>query len=103
MIETFHNLDTLEKEIYRLRLKAKNLAEEISHNFEYLQDHYTSMTMNTVFNRPAYHKEKLKERIIDFIWENEKIHDGIDRIINHLAAKTSEGLESLLNKIFHKK
>jgi hypothetical protein len=103
MSRNYHNLDTLEKEIYRLQLRAKNTRDELNNNFEYLQDHYTSMTMNSVFSRSSCRKEKLKEKIISSIWENEKIHDGLDQIIERLADKTSDGIENLLNKIFHKK
>jgi len=103
MLRNYHNLDTLEKEIYRLQLKAKNTKDKLNDNFDYLQDHYTSMTMNSVFNRSSSRKEKMKEKIISFIWENEKIQDGLDQIIDRLTDKTSEGIESLLNKIFHKK
>jgi uncharacterized membrane protein YheB (UPF0754 family) len=104
MTKHIHNLDTLEKEIYRLRLKAKNTADKLNDNFEHLQDHYTSMTMNSIFNHHSCdHQEKLKEKIINFIWKNEKIHGGVNKIIDHLAAKTSEGAESLSHKIFNKR
>jgi hypothetical protein len=85
MAKNIHNLDTLEKEIYRLRLKAKNTADKLNDNFEYLQDHYSSMTVNSILNRSCDHQEKLKEKIINFIWKNEKIHDGANRVIDHLA------------------
>lgn len=103
MTRKYHNLDTLEKEIYRLQLEAKNKREKLNSNFEHLRDHYTSMTMNSVFNHSADRKEKLKEKIINSIWENEKIQEGLDQIIERLADKTSDGIENLLNKIFHKK
>ena len=96
MRKNIHNLGTLEKEIYRLRLKAKTTADKLNENFEYLQDHYSSMTMNSILNRSCdhkeNHKEKLKEKIINFIWKNEKVHDGVNKVIDHLADKTSEGI-----------
>ena len=76
MQKNIHNLDTLEKEIYRLQLKTKNTAEKLNDNLEYLQDHYASMTMNSILNRSCNYKEKLKEKIINFIWKNEKAHDS---------------------------
>jgi hypothetical protein len=94
---------TLEKEIYRLRLKAKNTADKLNDNFEYLQDHYSSMTMNSILNRSCDHKEKLKEKIINFIWKNEEVHDGVNKVIDHLADKTSEGMEGLSDNFFHKR
>ena len=100
MPRNYHNLDTLEKEIYRLQLKANNTRNKLNDNLEYLQDHYTSMTVNSVLNRSSCRKEKMKEKVISLIWENEKIQDGLDQIIERLADKTSDGIENLLSKIF---
>ena len=102
MPKNIYNLDTLEKKIYHLQLKAKNTEDKLNDNLEYLQDHYSSMTMNSIVNRSCHHKEKLKEKIINFIWKNEKVHDGVNKVIDHLADKTSEGMEGLSDKFFSK-
>ena len=95
------NLDVLEKEIYRLRLEAKNTAEKLENNLDYLQHNYGSMTMNSIFSRSTKGsgKENVKLRIFSSFWENEKVQNGINRIVDHLADKTAEGIENLLDKI----
>lgn len=93
------NLDSLEKEIWRLKLEAKNTADKIENNFEYLQHNYGSMTMNSIFSRSSSKGESVKEKIFTSFWENEKVQAGINKIVDHLADKTAEGIESLLNKI----
>lgn len=100
------NLDTLEKEIFRLRLEAKNKADKLEKNFDHLRNNYASMTMNTVFNRAwrkETPKETLKEKLFGAFWENEKVNNGLNKILNYLAEKTADGIESLLDKILNRK
>ncbi|OQY95555.1 MAG: hypothetical protein B6D37_05125 [Sphingobacteriales bacterium UTBCD1] len=106
MATKIKNLDSLEKEIYRLRLEAKNYEGKLEENLDHLQKNYASMTFNTVFSRSPDKesgKERIKEKIFSSIWENERIRSGIDKIIGHLADRASEGIESLIDKILHRK
>src|SRR3974390_3231293 len=103
MANKIKNLDTLEKEIYRLRLEAKSKEEKLEENLDYLQKNYASMIMNSIFNRAHSGKEKIKEKFFSSVWENEKIQEGINKIISHLADRASEGIENLVDKILHRK
>jgi hypothetical protein len=103
MSSKIRNLDTLEKEIYRLQLEARNYEDRLEKNFDYLKQHYASMTMNTIAGAAASAKEKVKEKIFDAIWQNEKVRSGIDKIVSYLADKAAEGIESLVDKILHRK
>lgn len=103
MATKIKNLDTLEKEIYRLRLEAKNYESKLEENLDHLQKNYASMTMNSIFNKTSSGKEKIKEKIFSSIWENEKVRNGLDKIISFLTDKTVEGIESLIDKILHPK
>ncbi|MBK5270704.1 MAG: hypothetical protein JJE22_06790 [Bacteroidia bacterium] len=96
------NLDTLEKEIYRLQLEAKQIEERLDSNLDHFQHNYAYMAMNSLFHRSSG-KEKVKEKIFSSILENEKISKGIDKIFGYLADKTAEGIENLFDRIFHKK
>jgi hypothetical protein len=97
------NLDTLEKEIYRLQLEARDQKDKLEKNLEYLQKHYASMAMNSFFQKNSSSKEKVKEKILNTIWENEKLRTGIDKIVDYVTEKATDGVESLLDKIFHRK
>ncbi len=106
MATKIRNLDTLEKEIYRLRLEAKNYEEKLEHNLDHFQKNYASMAINSVFRRSPEKesgKERIKEKIFSSIWNNEKIRNGINKIIGHLADRASEGIENLFDKILHRK
>ncbi len=97
------NLATLEKEIYRLQLEAKNRKEKLEENLDYFHKHYASMTINSIFNRSSSGKERVKEKFFSSIWENEKIQNGINKIITHLADRAADGIENLVDKILHRK
>ena len=103
MATKIKNIDTLEKEIYRLELKARDHKNKMEKNFGHLQKHYASMTMNSFFNHNASSKEKVREKIFSTIWENEKVRNGIDKIVDYVSEKATDGVETLLNKIFHHK
>ena len=103
MATKIKNLDTLEKEIYRLQLEARDRKDKLEKNWEYLQKHYASFTMNSFFNRRTSTKEKVKEKIFNTVWENDKIRNGLDKIVDHLAEKATDGIESLLDKILHQR
>ncbi|MES1219312.1 MAG: hypothetical protein ABUT20_27655 [Bacteroidota bacterium] len=96
------NLDTLEKEIYRLRLEARQIEDKLDKNLDHFQEHYFSMTMNSIFHRSTG-KEKIKEKLFSSFLDNEKISGGIDKIISYVVDKASDGIESILDRVLHKK
>ncbi len=97
------NLEALNTEIYRLQLKAKNTADNLDKNFDHFQHHYASMTMNSFFKKSASGGEKVKEKIFHSVWENEKVQEGLGKIIDHLADKAAEGLSHIVDRILHRK
>src|ERR1043166_6890454 len=103
MAAKIKNIDTLEKEIYRLQLEARNYKDKLEENLEYLQKHYASMAMNSFFKKNSSAKEKVKEKILNSIWENEKVRTGIDKIVDYVTEKATDGVENLLDKIFNRK
>jgi hypothetical protein len=100
--KNIHNLDSLEREIYRLRLEAKNMEQQLDKNLSYLQKHYSSMTLHSIFQQKEP-KELLKEKILHSVWENEKLQQALGKIVDHLVDKTVEGAETVFDKVFHKK
>jgi hypothetical protein len=99
MATKIKNIDTLEKEIYRLQLEARNCKDKLGKNLEHLQKHYASMTMNSFSSRNS----STKEKIFSSIWENEKVRNGLDKIVSYVAEKASDGVERVLDKILHQK
>jgi len=96
--ENIHNLDTLEKEIYRLKLKAKNIEEKWDDNFEKLQHNYPSMFMNSFFQ-----KKKEEKTNGNGFFKNDALNAVVNKVTDRVADRAAEGIENLVNKIFHKK
>jgi hypothetical protein len=96
------NLDSLDRELYRLKLEAKNLEEKIDHNLDHLQENYLSMTMNSVFSG---HESKRNGN--NGFWKsflkNDGFNSAVDSIAGNIATKAAEGLNEWLNKFMHKK
>ncbi|HEY6504802.1 MAG TPA: hypothetical protein VIZ28_12555 [Chitinophagaceae bacterium] len=97
-----HNLDTLEKEIYRLQLEAKNTEEKLDRNFDHLRDNYSSMFMNSFFSSRR-NKEEGRSSFFDSFFKNENFTAAINKVTDHIANRAAEGIENLVDKIFQKK
>jgi hypothetical protein len=97
-----HNLGTLDGEIYRLKLAAKNIEERLDKNLDYLQENYWTMTMNSFFC-----KDKSKRNGEHSVWENFLKNDDFNTTINkiggNIADKASEGLHKWMNNFFGKR
>jgi len=100
--ENIHNLDSLEREIYRLNSEAKNIEEKLDKNLDYLQDNCWTMTMNSLFSK----NESRKNGDTGF-WKNFFKHEGFNTTINtiagNIADRASEGLHGWMNNFFGKK
>lgn len=106
MTPRIRNIDTLEKEMYRLRLRAKNYEDELEKNLGHLEKNYFPMAINSILNRTAEigtGKEKIKEKPFHPFWDNEDVRNGIDKIVSHLTDWVSEGIINLMDKILRRK
>lgn len=97
------SLDTLEKEIYRLRLEAKNMEETLDKNLDHFQENYRSMTMNSFFHKKKQEDEKQENGFFNSFFKNENFKAAINNITDHIADRAAEGIENLINRIFQKK
>lgn len=97
-----HNCNSLEKELYRLELESKKLEEKLEGNIEYLQKNYTSMFMNSISCKSNRHEEH-KNGFFDSFFKNDSFNATVNKITDHIANRAAEGIEDLLDKIFHKK
>lgn len=99
--KNIHNLDSLEREIYRLQLEAKNMERQFDRNFEHVQQHYSSMFMNSFFRRRKEEGEAKSSFFASF-FQNENIHAAVTKITDRIADKAAEAIDALMNKFFHK-
>ena len=99
--KNIYNLDSLQREIYRLKLEAKRMEEKFDSNIEDLQENYASMAMNSIFHK-CRHKENGKSNFFDSFFENYGFH-AMNKIGDRIVEKAAEGIEGLIGKLFHKK
>jgi hypothetical protein len=97
-----HNLDTLEREIYRLRLEAKNREDKLDDNWEYLQKNFPKLLINS-FSCTNKSKANGKESFFRSAFKNEKLNIFIDKIVDRFSDRAADGIDHLFEKIFHKK
>jgi len=99
--KNIHSLDSLEREIYRLKLEAKSIEDKMDHNFEHLQENFSSMTMNS-FCSKRKNKEDGKDSLFGSFLKNEKLNSVADKITDHIANRAADGIDKLIDKLFHK-
>jgi hypothetical protein len=100
--KNIHNLDSLDRELYRLNLEAKNLEEKLDHNLDHLQENYLSMTMNSVFGRHE-NKNNGDNGFWKSFVKNEGFNSAVKTIAGNVAAKAAEELTDWMAKFSNKK
>jgi len=99
--KNIHNLDTLEREVYRLKSEAKNIEDKLDRNLDHFQAHYWSMTMNSLFCNDD-NKKNGDSGFGKNFFKHEGFNAAINAIAGSIADKASQGLHSWMNNFFSK-
>lgn len=94
-----HNADTLEKEIYRLKLEANKIETKLDDNFQRLHQNFSSVFTDTFFHK----KKEEKNSFFDSFFKNEHFTNTVNKMGEHVSNKAAEKVESLIDKLFQKK
>ena len=95
------NLESLEREIYRLQVKTRKMEDKLEDNFEYLQNNFSSLLMNSFFQKRS--KDKVKENgETSSFFKNEKAGYFFGKVSDHLAGKVADAVTNLVDRMFHK-
>jgi hypothetical protein len=97
------NLNTLEKEIYRLKMRSKEIEKSLDGNIESLRENYGSMAMNSFFGQKKSSSSNFWASLTARILESEKLQNSFSKLAESLADKIGEGISHAADKIFHKK
>lgn len=98
MTKHIKDLQSLDREIYLLRLRARELEEKIDISLNYLQDNYSSMTMKSVFPF-LLQKAGFTGSILQIFLQNERLKENLGRLTDYLFERISDGLEYLADKV----
>jgi hypothetical protein len=60
------------------------------------------MARNSVFGKKDSFKDAMNESFSGSFLKNERIQNAIDKIVNHLVDKATDGLDALIDKLFKK-
>jgi hypothetical protein len=102
MGKKINNLESLDREISKLRTRTKELEKELDGKLDFLQDNYSSMMMKSFL--PAIgQKGGVAGSILQFVFQNERLQDSVLKLAERLFNKVSDGLEFIVNKIDGKK
>jgi hypothetical protein len=95
-----HSLESLDKEINRLRQKAKNLEEKMDDNFSYLQEHSSALMINTLLSGFIIkNKESVSGSIFNFLLQSERFQKTLGKLSEVAVDKVANVIDTLINKI----
>lgn len=97
-----HNIDTLEKEIYRLKLKQKDQESDIRRGISDLR----RQGLLRVFGSAIFGKKKQaeeKENAFSSFTSNEKLNRFLGRLTNDLTDRFADQVDKIINGFFGKK
>jgi hypothetical protein len=97
-----HDLQSLEVEIRRLRLDAKRLEHKLDDNLDYLQEHSSSLMINSLLSG-LIKKESISGAIAGFFLQNERLQKNIGRLAEILIDKAAGGMDVMIDKLSAKK
>jgi hypothetical protein len=93
------DLRSLDNEIHRLRVEAKNTEKRLEDNLDYLREHGGSFFVNSFFCRK---KEEEKNNRHSF-FRSEKLERVFEKMADRVADRAADGVDSLLNRFFSRK
>lgn len=100
--KNIHSLHSLEKEIFKLQLKARAIEDTLDHNFDHLQDNFNRMAWNSLV-RYKSNKQSWSAGVVQGLLGQDRIQDALAKLVAFLADRLSDGLDGLINRVFGKK
>lgn len=95
---TSRSLDLLDKDIRRLKEKAKKLEEEIDSNFTYLQQHSAALFINSLFPRKVRSEDPTRDGLLGALFQNERLMNTLNKLANRLVDRASVFINKLIDK-----
>lgn len=95
-----HNLDTLEKEIYRQALLAKKSQKKLEENLEYLNHNLFTLAGN--FWKKEGIKREGNSSFFDQVFANEHVQQAVSGMTGRIADHMAEAVNHLVDRIFQK-
>src|SRR5271170_426615 len=95
-----HSLESLDKEINRLRKKAKDLEVKMDDNFSYLHEHSSALMINTLLSGFIIkNKESVSGSVFNFLLQSERLQKTLGKLSEVAVDKVANVIDTLINKI----
>ena len=98
----FSNLQSLEKEIRRLKQHAKQMEDRFDDNFSHLQENYLPMVLNSILPEKTTYKG-IPATIISLFLEHDRFRNTVIKLAEQLIDKISDGIDYVSEKLTRKK
>ncbi|HSZ87212.1 MAG TPA: hypothetical protein VK787_14360 [Puia sp.] len=98
MAKKIHDLESLDKEIGRLRGQAKLLENKMDNSFSYLQEHSSSLMINTLLSG-LINKNSVSGGIVNLFVQSERLQKALGNLAEILVDRIANVLDFLVNKI----
>lgn len=98
--KNIHTLDSLEREIYRLRLEIKKCEEKMDTNFDYLHEHFDALLINSISGK--MNREKDGHTSFIAVLKSQAVRAVINKTTGHFAGWLVKGIEHLACRFFRK-
>ena len=97
------DLESLDREILRLRARQVALEGQIDMNVNKLRKGYGSMILNSVFSQFNPASNNIWVSLIARLLDNEKLKSGLGTLVDAVSDKVGQGASFAAQKFFHKK
>jgi hypothetical protein len=100
---TIRNLDTLEKEIYKRKLRLKEIESTLGNNVDHMKENFGQMALQTIMGSVSSSPMGIAGNLALKAINNEKLQNSLAEFVERLAEKIGDGIQKVTDKILHKK
>jgi hypothetical protein len=94
-----HSLKMLDHEIRRLKREARNTEKELDENLHYIQAHYSSLLVNSLFGNGKKAPGEGSGDPGEFA-RDEKYSGAINEVMAFIAGRAADSIGSLVGRLF---
>ena len=96
------SVDALEKEIYKKRLRLRDIEKDLGKNVEHMRDNFGSMALQSLMGPGKSSPMGITGNLMLKAINNEKLQNSLAEFVERLAEKVGDGIHKVTDKILHK-
>lgn len=96
------NVDALEKEIYKRRLRLREIEKSLGQNVDHMRDNFGSMALQSLLGPDSSNSTGITGNLMLKAINNETLQNSLAELVDRLAEKVGEGIQKLTDRILHK-